>query len=99
MQITSWCKMKGKKGTVIHIGAKALLKFMFSKKAIKIDEIFTVDLTLCSKYQIFSEDFVKSRGLLRKHELKNSWNAKIMRFDKENTHKLQSQAYQKQKIE
>ena len=26
-----------------------LLKFMFSKKATKIDEIFNVDLTLCSK--------------------------------------------------
>ena len=29
-----------------------LVKFMFSKKAIKIDEISTVDLTLCSKCQI-----------------------------------------------
>ena len=28
------------------------LKFMFSKKATKTDEIFTVDLTLCSKCQI-----------------------------------------------
>ena len=26
-----------------------ILKFMFSKKATKIDEIFTVDLTLCVK--------------------------------------------------
>ena len=26
-----------------------LIKFVFSKKATKIDEIFTVDLTLCSK--------------------------------------------------
>ena len=33
-------------------------KFMFSKKATKIDEIFTVDLTLCSKCQIDGEDFV-----------------------------------------
>ena len=31
---------------------------MYSKKATKIDEIFTVDLTLCSKCQIDSEDFV-----------------------------------------
>ena len=46
-----------------------LLKFMFSKKAIKIDEIFTVNLTLCSKCQIDGEDFVKSCGLFRKHEL------------------------------
>ena len=36
---------------------------MFSKKATKIDEIVTVDLTLCS------EDFVDFCGLLRKHEL------------------------------
>ena len=28
------------------------LKFMFYKKATKIDEILTVDLTLCSKCQI-----------------------------------------------
>ena len=45
------------------------LKFMFSKKATKIDEIFTVDLTLCSKCQIDGEDFVNFCGLLRKHEL------------------------------
>ena len=36
----------------------------------KIDEIFTVDLTLCSKCQIYGEDFVNIRGLLRKYELK-----------------------------
>ena len=34
------------------------VKFMFSKKATKIDEIFTVHLTLCSKCQINGEDFV-----------------------------------------
>ena len=45
------------------------LKFMFSKKAPKIDEIFTVDLTLSSKCQIYGEDFVHFCGLLRKHEL------------------------------
>ena len=45
------------------------LKFMFSKKAAKIDEIFTVDLTLCIKRQIDGEDFVNFRGLLRKYEL------------------------------
>ena len=28
-----------------------IVKFMFSKKATKIDEIFTVNLTLCSKCQ------------------------------------------------
>ena len=51
-----------------------MLKFMFSKKATKIDEIFTVDLTLCSKCQIDGEDFVNFCGLLRKHELYNNYN-------------------------
>ena len=46
-----------------------LLKFMFSKNATKIDKIFIVDLTLCSKYQIYGEDFVNFCGLLRKHKL------------------------------
>ena len=35
-----------------------MLKFMFSKKATKIDEIFTVDLTLTTYCQIDGEDFV-----------------------------------------
>ena len=47
----------------------SLLKFMFSKKATKIDQIFTVDLTLCSKCQIDGEDLVNFCGLLRKHGL------------------------------
>ena len=38
---------------------------MFSKKATKIDEIFTVYLMLCSKRQIDGEDFVNFCGLLR----------------------------------
>ena len=42
---------------------------MFSKKATKMDEIFTVDLTLCGRRQIDAEDFVNFCGLLRKHEL------------------------------
>ena len=46
---------------------------MFSKKATKIDEIFIVDLTLCNKCQIDDEDFVNFCGLLRKHELYNSF--------------------------
>ena len=45
------------------------LKFVFSKKATKIDEIFTVDMTLCSKCQIVGEDFVNFCGLLRKYKL------------------------------
>ena len=44
------------------------LKFMFSKKATKIDEIFTVDLTLCSKCQIDGEDFVSFCGFFRKYD-------------------------------
>ena len=42
---------------------------MLSKKATKIDEIFTVDLTLCSKCQIDGIDLVHLCGLLRKHKL------------------------------
>ena len=42
---------------------------MFSKKATKIDRIFTVDLKLCSKCQIDGEDLVSFCGLRRKHEL------------------------------
>ena len=42
---------------------------MFSKEATKIEEIFIVDLTLCSKRKIVGEDFVNFRGLLRKCEL------------------------------
>ena len=46
-----------------------MLKFMFSKKATKIDEIFTVNLTLCNKCQMDGKDFVNFCGLRRKHEL------------------------------
>ena len=42
---------------------------MFSKKATKIDEIFTVDLTVTTYCQIDGEDFVNFCGLLRKREL------------------------------
>ena len=45
------------------------LKFMFSKKATKIDEIFTIDLTATTYCQIDGEDFVNFCGLLRKREL------------------------------
>ena len=46
-----------------------LLKFVFSKKATKFDEIFIVDLTLTTYCQIDGEDFFNFYGLLRKHEL------------------------------
>ena len=45
------------------------IKFMFSKKATKIDEIFTVVLTVTTYCQIEGEDFVNFCGLLRKREL------------------------------
>ena len=54
---------------MVHMDMQLLLKLMFSKKATKIDEIFNADLTLRSKCQIDSEDFVNFCGLLRKHEL------------------------------
>ena len=53
----------------LHCCRKEIVKLMFSKKATKIDEIFTGDLTLCSKCQIDGEDFVNFCGLLRKPEL------------------------------
>ena len=60
--------MKIKIGKRDEISSKDIfiVKFMFSKKATQIGEIFTVDLTLCSKCQINSEDFV---NFLRKYEL------------------------------
>ena len=48
---------------------KKTVKFVFSKKATKIDQIFTVDLTLTTQCQIEGEDFINFCGLLRKHEL------------------------------
>ena len=42
---------------------------MFSKKATKIDEIFTDDLTVTTYCQIADEDFVNFCGLLRKREV------------------------------
>ena len=46
-----------------------MLKFMFSKKATKIDKIFTLDLTVTTYCQIDNEDFVNICGVVRKHEL------------------------------
>ena len=57
---------------------------MFSKKATKMDEIFTVDLTLCGKCQIYGEDFVNFRGLLIKYELYlNTYLLKVSKFQNE----------------
>ena len=52
---------------------------MFSKKATIIDEIFNIDLTLCSKCQIDGEDFINFRGLLRKYELYSG--KKLLKYD------------------
>ena len=38
-----------------------VVKFMFSKKTTKIDEIFTVNLTLC---QIDGEDFLENTNFI-----------------------------------
>ena len=46
-----------------------LVKFLFSKKSTKINETFTVDLTLCRKCQIDGEDFIIFCGLLTNHKL------------------------------
>ena len=48
------------------------LKFMVSKKATEFDKIFAVDVTLCIKCQIDSEDFVNFCGLLGIYELYQS---------------------------
>ena len=53
------------------------IKFMFSKKAIEIDEIFTLDLTLYSKCQIDGEDFANFCGLLRKHKVQHNDNPHV----------------------
>ena len=42
---------------------------MFSKKATKTNEIYTVNLTVTTYCQIDGEDFVNFCGLLRKREL------------------------------
>ena len=51
--------------TLLH----TTVKFGFSKKATKIDEVFTVDLTLATECQMDGEEFVNFCGLLRKQEL------------------------------
>ena len=63
MEICVWFQF-----IVKDISACFFLKFMVSKNATIIDEIFTVDLTLC-KCQIDGEDFIDFCALLRKNEL------------------------------
>ena len=62
-------KKAAKKKRGIRIFGPGLVKFLFSKKVAKIDEIFTVDLTVSAYCQIGGEDFVNFCGLLKKHEL------------------------------
>ena len=54
---------------IVNFGHPFGIKFVFSKKATKIDKIFTLDLTLTTQCQIDGEDFINFCGLLRKHEL------------------------------
>ena len=59
-----------------------MLKVMLSKKATKIDKIFTVDLTLCSRCQIDDEDFINFCGPLGKHEIYNGRNFEYNQWNK-----------------
>ena len=53
----------------VIMASTCTVKFIFSKKATKIDKIYTVDLTLYSKCQIDGEVSFNFCGLLRKYEL------------------------------
>ena len=55
--------------TVLCYLSGDFIKFMFSEKATKIDEIFTIDLTVTTYCQINGEYCVNFCGLLRKLEL------------------------------
>ena len=55
-----------------------VIKFMFSKKTTKIDKIFTIDLTVTTYCQIDGEDFVNFCDLLRKHELYEVSDTKVV---------------------
>ena len=51
------------------------LKFIFSRKAPKIDKIFTIDLTICSKCRIYGKDFASLCDLLIENmKFKKFWN-------------------------
>jgi hypothetical protein len=58
-----------------------VVKLKLSKKATKIDEIFTVDLTLCSKCQIDGEDFINFVAFLENTNFKRYENALRVIFD------------------
>ena len=71
--------------TLPHLIPISDVKFTFSEKATKVDKIFTINLTVCSKCEIYSEDFVNFCGLLRKHEPFHYYDSvnimKIMRLE------------------
>jgi hypothetical protein len=50
---------------MLYDDGNLLLKFMFSKKATKIDEIFSGDLMVTTYCQIDGEEFVNVCGRLR----------------------------------
>ena len=63
--VTSWLLVATK-------NTPTWVKFMFSKKVTKIDEIFTAS-TLCSTCQIDGEDFVNFCGVLENTNFNNKW--------------------------
>ena len=56
-------RKESKQQTISH--ELHLVKFMFSKKTTKINKVITIELTLWSKCQIVSEDFVNFCELLK----------------------------------
>ena len=62
------CKLLILENTIAYL-RELSVKFVFSKKTTKIDEIFTAYLTLTTWCQLDGEDFVNFCGLLRKREL------------------------------
>ena len=71
-KLTDWTKFRENYTKLIGYPPQITnrkLKFMFSTKATKIDEIFNVDLTVTTYCQIDGEDFVNFCGVLRKCEL------------------------------
>ena len=71
LDIGPWCKNNNFAFEFFEV-----LKFMFSKKATQIDEIFIVDLTLCSECKIDGGNFVNFCGFLRKHKLYKQQNGR-----------------------
>ena len=76
-EISKYCVMS----TEADENLSMIIKFIFSKKATKIDKIFTIDLTFTTYRQIDGEDFFKSLDLLGKHKLyKNGGIFSVVRY-------------------